>query len=507
MTPWWRDAVVYQIYPRSFLDTNGDGVGDLRGIIERLDYLEWLGVDCIWLTPIYPSPMADFSYDVANYVDVEPLFGDLATFDELLAGVHARGMRLICDWVPNHTSSEHPWFVDARSSRDATQRDSYIWRAGRGPGIPPNNWVRAWVQEPAWTYDEATGEWYLHCFLPEQPDLNWANPAVRAAMLDTLRFWLDRGVDGFRMDVVHLLGKDPTFSDDPEDLAPLSHVVLNNRPETHAYLREIREAVKSYAGDPILVGEVYLLDPAHVAEHYGHGDELDLAFNFQPLFTPWRAEAWRTMVDTAIATHDPRDAWPTWVLNNHDASRMVTRVKGEARARVAAVLLCTLRGTPFLYQGEELGLENAVLEAGQVIDPGFRDGARSPIPWGSGAHHGWPSEPWMAFSPDASEHSVERERDEPTSMLTLYRDLLHLRRSSAALRCGTFTWRDAPEGVLAYERREGSDAVLVLCNFTHDAIAVDASGTLLFATARDHLEGYDGVLRPDEAIVIEQPSA
>ena len=202
MTPWWREAVVYQIYPRSFLDTNGDGVGDLNGITAKLDYLEWLGVDCLWLTPIYPSPMADFSYDVANYTDVEPLFGDLAIFDHLLAAAHGRGMKVILDWVPNHTSSHHPWFVDAVSSPSSAFRDFYIWKKGGAEGTPPNNWVRAWVDAPAWTYDETSGEWYLHCFLAEQPDLNWANPAVRAAMAETLRFWLDRGVDGFRMDVI-----------------------------------------------------------------------------------------------------------------------------------------------------------------------------------------------------------------------------------------------------------------------------------------------------------------
>jgi len=506
MTPWWREAVVYQIYPRSFLDTNGDGVGDLNGITAKLDYLEWLGVDCLWLTPIYPSPMADFSYDVANYTDVEPLFGDLAIFDHLLAAAHGRGMKVILDWVPNHTSSQHPWFVDAVSSPSSAFRDFYIWKKGGAEGTPPNNWVRAWVDAPAWTYDETSGEWYLHCFLAEQPDLNWANPAVRAAMAETLRFWLDRGVDGFRMDVIHLLGKDPSFADDDEELKVLSHVVLNNRPETHPYLREIREVVKHYDGDPLIVGEVYLLDPVHVAEHYGNGDELDLAFNFQPLFTPWRAPAWKDTITAAYATHDPRHAWPTWVLNNHDASRVVSRLKSIERAKVAAVLLCTLRGTPFLYQGEELGLENAVLGDGEVIDPGFRDGARAPMPWGSGPGHGWPVAPWMTFPPNAATTNVEVERGDPTSMLTLYRDLIGVRKESTALRRGSFSWVDAPSELLVYRRSEGNDVRLIVCNFSHDSVGFSVDGRLDFATGRDHHEGFDGIVRGDEALIFSIPA-
>ncbi|MEI6700649.1 MAG: alpha-amylase family glycosyl hydrolase [Actinomycetota bacterium] len=503
MQPWWREAVTYQIYPRSFADSNGDGIGDLQGILDRLEYLEWLGVDCLWLTPIYPSPMADFSYDVANYTDVEPLFGDLSLFDRLLAEVHDRGMRLILDWVPNHTSIEHPWFEQSRSSRTSPYRDFYVWRDGAAPGIPPNNWVRAWADEPAWTYDSSSEQWYLHCFLPEQPDLNWANPAVREAMHDTLRFWLDRGVDGFRMDVIHLLAKDPDLSDDPEELKVLSHVVLNHQEGIHEILKGIRGAVKEYEGDPMMVGEVYLIDAPLVATYYGNGDELDLAFNFEPMFRPWRAEAWREIINRVIENHDHRDAWPTWVLNNHDAPRIASRLRSSERAAAAAVLLLTLRGTPFLFQGEELGLENAVLGDGEVIDPGFRDGARAPIPWDATSTHGWNSAaPWMGFPPNASEKSVEAERSDPQSMLSMYRAALELRKGSEALKSGGFRWLDCDERVLAYERVSERQVLRILINFSHDHIEVSDAGDLLFSTGRDHAEGFNGQLRPDEAVIL-----
>lgn len=507
MQAWWQEAVIYQIYPRSFADANGDGIGDLQGILDHLDYLEWLGVDCLWLTPISPSPMADFSYDVSNYTDVWPLFGDLALFDELVAQVHERDMRIVLDWVPNHTSSEHPWFQDARSSRDSAFRDFYVWKDTAPDGGPPNNWVRSWVNEPAWTFDQQTQQWYLHCFLPEQPDLNWANPAVRTAMADTLRFWLDRGVDGFRMDVIHLLAKDPEFGDDPEDLKVLSHVVLNHREEIHPILREIRSVVKSYEKDPVMVGEVYLIDASLVASYHGNGDELDLAFNFEPMFRPFTAEAWREIVDRVIEHFDARQAWPTWVLNNHDAPRSVTRFRSLERARAAAVMVCTLRGTPFLFQGEELGLENAVLEGGEVIDPGFRDGARAPIPWKSAAPHGWPNGAWMQFPPDGETKAVEVQRQDPTSTLSIYRALLQLRREHKALRRGSFSWLESPEGVLSWQRREEEQLVEVHLNFTRDVVAVEARGEVLLSTGRDHAEVFDGSLRAYEAIVMRPTTA
>ncbi|MEJ7560974.1 MAG: alpha-amylase family glycosyl hydrolase [Ilumatobacteraceae bacterium] len=346
--PWWRRAVFYQIYPRSFCDSDGDGVGDLAGIESHLDHLVWLGVDAIWLSPFFRSPMADFGYDVADYCDVDPLFGSLADFDRLLAACHDRGLRMIIDWVPNHTSDEHPWFVESRATKNSAKRDWYVWRDGTRDE-PPNNWRAQFPDGQAWTWDEATSQWYLHLFTPEQPDLDWDNPEVEAAMHDTLRFWLDRGVDGFRMDVVHLIGKDPALADLPEG-QERSAVVTNDEPVTHERLRRVRGLLDSYPGERTSVGEVYLLAPGQIAPYYGaHGDELHMAFNFAALWSPWDATAWEANLADARRSLDPIDAWPTWVLSNHDVPRHRTRYGSEARARSAAVLLLTLRGTPFVY--------------------------------------------------------------------------------------------------------------------------------------------------------------
>ncbi len=378
--PWWQSAVVYQIYPRSFADSNGDGVGDLEGVRRRLDHLEWLGVDAMWLSPFYPSPMVDFGYDVSDHCDVDPIFGTLADFDRLLADAHRRGIRVVIDWVPNHTSDQHPWFLASRSSRDDPKRGWYTWRDPRPGGGVPNNWRAAFSEAPAWTLDDATGQYYLHLFLPEQPDLEWRHPDVVSAMHDTLRFWLDRGVDGFRMDVVHAIGKDPDLPDDPPELAGVPHSALNHHPFTHELVRGLRGVLEEYDGDRMMVGEVYLLDTAMVATYYGDGDGLHLAFNFPPLYTRWRANRWQERLDEVAAHLEPRGAWPTWVLSNHDNRRHRTRYRSEGRARAAAVLLLTLRGTPFLYAGEELGLEDAVVSPDRVVDPGGRDGCghRSP---------------------------------------------------------------------------------------------------------------------------------
>jgi alpha-glucosidase len=307
--PWWKTAVVYQIYPRSFRDTTGDGVGDLRGIIEGLDHLEWLGVDALWLSPVFRSPMVDHGYDVSDYCDIDPIFGSLADMDELIEQAHRRGLKVLLDWVPNHTSDQHPWFLASRSSRDDPKRGWYVWRDGT-PDERPNNWARAFPPgEPAWSWDEVTEAWFLHVFAPEQPDLNWDQPDVRPAMLDTLRFWLDRGVDGFRMDVIHLIGK----GDDLPDLsAEEANVVTGiiDVPKTHGHLRAIRAVLDSYPGDRTSVGEVFLLDPALVAKYYGDDDELHLSFNFAPLFSRWRAASWARNIRTASAVLTTRATGP-----------------------------------------------------------------------------------------------------------------------------------------------------------------------------------------------------
>ena len=469
--PWWKSAVVYQIYPRSFADHDGDGVGSLPGVRAKLDHLAWLGVDALWLSPFYPSPMADFGYDVADYCDVDPLFGTLADFDGLVADAHDRGIRVIVDWVPNHSSDQHPWFLDARSSRTAEHRDWYVWREPSADGAPPNNWIRAWGGEPAWTLDPATNQWYLHLFLPEQPDLNWNNPEVRAAMADVLRFWLDRGVDGFRMDVLHALGKDPALPDDAEELLPIPHSALNHEESTHEIVRELRSVLGEYDGDRMMVGETFLLDTAMVASYYDDGQGLHLAFNFQPLFTPWDAGMWRYRIEEVASEIAPH-GWPTWVLSNHDQPRHATRYGSEARARAAAVLLLGLRGTPFLYAGEELGLEDAVVPDDRVVDPGGRDGCRAPIPWDGSPEHGWDTtDPWLPWPPDAEQRNVQAERSDEGSILYLYRRLLAERSASTALSLGDQSLLDGPAGVLAWDRTAADgDRRRVLVNFSDAAV-------------------------------------
>ena len=429
---WWQDAVVYQIYPRSFQDSDGDGVGDLRGIAERLDYLAWLAVDAFWLSPIYPSPLADFGYDVSDYTAVDPVFGTLDDFDSLVAAAHERGLRVLLDLVPSHTSIEHPWFRE--------HPDRYIWSPVDGP---PNNW-RAAFGGSAWSRDEESGRWYLHTFYPEQPDLDWRNPEVVSAMQDVVRFWLHRGVDGFRLDAVNVIGKDADLRDDPPasgefalplmgESAELDHVYSGNRPETIDALRAIREA----AGDAFLVGEVYL--PTSECRRYL--EVLDLVFAFEFLFSPWDAARLRAAIEPAAKLG--RFAW---VMSNHDFDRLATRV-GPENLRAAAVLLLTLPGTAFVYQGDELGQPN-----GPGADPPYdragRDGMRHPLAWNATPTGGFTTgTPWLPVLGPA-ERNVESQRDDASSLLSLYRRLLDLRRGLD----GSFRFLDAEPGVLAYER-------------------------------------------------------
>ena len=503
--PWWQEAVFYQIYPRSFADADGDGVGDLEGIRRHLDHLEWLGVDAVWICPFYPSPMADFGYDVADYCAVDPLFGTLDDFDRLLADAHGRGIRVIIDWVPNHTSDRHPWFVESRSSRDSPKRDWYVWRDGPEPGRPPNNWKAAFGGD-AWTFDADTVQWYLHLFLPEQPDLNWRHPEVVDAMHGVLRFWLDRGVDGFRIDVVQGLAKDPELADDPPG-SVLPRSSFNDHPDVHSLLRDLRRLVDAYPQQPVLVGEVYLLSTPQVARYLGRGDELQLAFDFTPLYAPWDAAAWRATLERVAAELGAIDAWPTWTLSNHDNVRHRTRYGSEARARAAAVLLLTLRGTPFLYAGEELGLEDADVPPEAVVDPGGRDGCRAPIPWDPAPPHGWDgADPWLPWPPDPDLRNPVSQRRDPASILHLYRRLLFARRSSRALRRGGCRLLEAPSGVVAYERCEGADRRVVLVNFTSEPAPVPLESgrwsVEVASTGAGEGQPYEGRLAGDEAVVL-----
>lgn len=498
--PWWRSAVVYQIYPRSFADSDGDGIGDLEGIRNRLDHLNWLGVDAVWISPFYRSPMKDFGYDVSDHCDVDPVFGTLDDVDRLITEAHERGIRVLVDWVPNHTSDQHPWFQESRRSRGSAKRDWYIWRD------EPNSW-RAAFGGSAWTLDPATEQHYLHLFLPEQPDLNWRNPDLTEAMHDTLRFWLDRGVDGFRIDVAHGIGKDPDFADDPRSLAGQALSDFNDQPFSHEVLRGVRKVVDDYPGDRTLVGEVNLRSTPAVTTYYGEDDELHMAFNFLLLDAPWEAEAIAPVV-AEIETHvRPDVGWPTWVLSNHDNRRHRTRYGGsEAKARAAAVLLLTLRGTPFLYQGEELGLEDAVIEAHQRVDPGGRDGCRAPVPWAEAAPHGWEgAEPWLPFPADAGARSVEALQADPGSILHLYRRLLQVRRESPALQLGDWRRLEAESDVLAFERFRGDDRRLVAVNFAAEERPFPFGDGWIVAVGSDGsaAEAFSGVLMPLQAVVLE----
>jgi alpha-glucosidase len=535
--PWWQEAVFYQIYPLSYCladpvaragrlrEMQGRGAegrwsgagerrrlaaeraGDLEGIRQHLDHLRWLGVDALWLSPTQPSPMADFGYDVADYRDIDPLFGTLEDFDRLLSDVHDAGMRLIVDLVPNHTSDRHPWFADSRSSPRSAKRDWYYWRPGT-PDEPPNNWRRAFGDGPAWTYDESSGEWYLHLFLPEQPDLNWGNDAVRQEMAATVGWWLDRGVDGFRIDVVHALGKDPRLPDAPAEVAGRPWSIMTEHPDTHGILREWRALLNGRSHDPVSVGEVFLLDTSKVATYYGDGDELHLAFNFPPMFCDFQASCFRRRIEEVEKLINGPGRWPTWVLSSHDRPRARTRFGGsERRAAAAAVLLLTLRGTPFLYAGEELGLEDGP-PAPEPLDPGGRDGCRAPIPWDATPEHGWQlvgSEPWLNWPPDTATRNVAAFREDPASILHLYGRLLAERKRSAALRRGSLQLLEGPPDLVAYERRAGDDARIVVVNFADSAVNFQpaAGKAVLISSSSAQPSGVcDGVVPPESALVI-----
>ncbi len=510
---WWQRGTVYQVYPRSFMDANGDGVGDLAGVVSRLDYLRWLGVDALWLSPIYPSPMKDFGYDVSDYTAVDPLYGTLEDFDRLVEAAHARGLKVILDFVPNHTSDEHPWFRESRSSRDNPKRDWYIWRDA------PNNW-RSCFGGSAWQLDEATGQYYYHAFLPEQPDLNWRNPEVVQAMLGVLRFWLERGVDGFRVDVLWHLVKDEHFADNPpnpawrEGMDPYNALVpvhTTDRPEVHDIVVQMRRLLDAWP-ERVLIGEIYLPIERLVAYYGADLQGAHLPFNFQLLSAPWDA----AHLAALIAEYErmlPQGAWPNWVLGNHDRPRVASRV-GPAQARVAAMLLLTLRGTPTLYYGDELGMQDVPIAPERVQDPferrvpglGLgRDPVRTPMQWSAEPGAGFTTaEPWLPLSSDFEVINVETQRRDPRSMLSLYQQLIALRRGDSALEVGSFAPLDAPPGVLAYLR---GDAFLVALNLTGtpQRLRLPRAGTVALSTRLDREgEATGGTLglRPDEGVIV-----
>jgi alpha-glucosidase len=478
--PWWQKAVIYQIYPRSFQDSDGDGVGDLAGILRRVDYLAWLGVGAVWICPIYPSPMADFGYDVADYIGIDPLFGTMADFDRLVSALHERGIRIVLDFVPNHTSDQHPWFQEARASRASPRRDWYIWRDPAPDGGPPNNWVSQ-AGGSAWALDQATGQYYYHAFLAQQPDLNWRNPAVRDAMYDALRFWLARGVDGFRVDVLWHMIKDAEFRDDPwnpnylegqPDFRRVQAVHSADQPEVIEIAQEMRQVLAEYPGERLLIGEIYLPVERLVAYYGTDLGAVHLPFNFNLMWAPWQPAAIMRLIESYEAVLPP-GGWPSWVLGNHDQMRIASRV-GPAQARVAMMLLLTLRGTPTLYNGDELGLENVPIPPEQARDPfGFnmpgtgqgRDPQRTPMPWDGTAHCGFTAgEPWLPLGADHAARSVEAQKRDAGSMLALTRALLELRRREPALSQGGWAPVGAQGEVLAYARTCGAQRVTIVLN-------------------------------------------
>lgn len=526
--PWWQTAVIYQVYPRSFQDTTGNGIGDLGGVIERLDYLgSTLGVDAIWLSPFFPSPMKDFGYDVSDYCNVEPMFGDLATFDRLVEGAHRRGIKLIIDWVPNHTSDLHPWFVESRSSRTNPKRDWYVWRDPKPDGSPPNNWAADFGGD-SWEWDETTGQYYLHSFLKEQPDLNWRNPEVEAAMLDTLRFWLDRGVDGFRIDVAHRIMKHPDLADNPPvdgDQTGLRvyetqlHINDRGHPDVHDAFRRIRAVLDGYQPARFSVGEIHEYDWSIWASYYGKNlDGLHMPFNFAILETPWTAEAIRALVEK-VEDVVPAGAWPNYVLGNHDETRIATRL-GADHTGIAAMMLLTLRGTPTLYYGDEIGLLEADIPLEHQQDPwGInipgkgRDGCRTPMQWTGGDGAGFTSsgvEPWLPFSNDMRTRNVEALLSDSGSLLNLYRQLLGLRRRERSLQVGDYRSLDVG-GAFAYCRDDGRTRLMVALNFEDRVQALEGAdaageGRVLISTELDRrgrvsVAGLE--LRPHEGVIIE----
>ena len=522
---WWQTGVIYQIYPRSFQDSNNDGIGDLKGIIHRLDYLKWLGVSAIWISPIYPSPMADYGYDISNYTDIHPMFGTMQEFDELLKEVHARGMKMILDLVPNHTSDQHPWFLESRSSKDNPKRNWYIWKDARPESALPNNWLSVFGG-PAWEWDEKTEQYYYHAFLKEQPDLNWRNPEVQEAMMNVMKFWLDKGVDGFRVDVMWHMIKDEQFRDNPlnpfyeEHMATyekLLPVFSTDQPEVHDIVRRMRTLLNQY-DERMMIGEIYL--PIHkLVTYYGQDNSgAHLPFNFLLISVSWDVLKIAAAVDEYEGALPP-GAWPNWVLGNHDQPRITSRV-GLQQARVAAMLLLTLRGTPTIYYGDEIGMRDVPIPFDEVQDPQglnmpdknlSRDPERTPMQWDKSENAGFTGgKPWLRLSKAYPRENVEREREDPYSMLCLYKRLIEIRQKEPSLMSGDYRPVYSDHQSMGFIRQaEGHDSFLILLNLTHRPCYIKlqqakVKGRVVLATSPDledtavsqsiNLSGDEGVL-------------
>jgi alpha-glucosidase len=522
---WWRDGIFYQVYPRSFQDSNGDGIGDINGVIARLAYFEALRIDAVWLSPIFPSPMADFGYDVSDYTGVDPIFGTMADFDALLLAAHARGLKVILDLVPNHTSDQHPWFIESRGSRDNPKRDWYLWREPRADGAAPNNWMSEFGGS-AWAYDPGTRQYYYHAFLAQQPDLNWRNPQVRDAIYDVMRFWLRKGVDGFRVDVIWHLIKDDQFRDNPPNPdfragRPPHEALLSlysaDRPEVLDVVAEMRRVVDEFEAR-VLIGEIYLPFDRLVAYYGKDLSGAHLPFNFALLSAPWHARDIAKLIDDYERAL-PAGAWPNWVLGNHDRPRVASRV-GQAQARVAAMLLLTLRGTPTMYYGDEIGMHQVAIAPEEVRDPfeknvpGIgvgRDGCRTPMQWDASAQSGFTTgAPWLPLAEDAMQNNVANLAADAHSLLNLYRALIDLRKATPQLVAGGYVAVMTTGDLLAYRREYQGEALLVVLNLTANPIAIasDAiaySGEILLSTHLDRTGETVSAsldLRGDEGLII-----
>jgi alpha-glucosidase len=526
---WWKHGVIYQIYPRSFMDSNGDGIGDINGITSKLDYLESLGIDAIWLSPVYPTPMKDFGYDISDYRSIDHVFGTDSDFDSLVENAAKRGIKIIMDIVFNHTSDQHPWFIESRSSKDNPKRDWYVWHDPVKGGYP-NNWMAAFGGR-AWEFDEKTGQYYLHSFLKEQPDLNWRNPAVLDELKSIMNYWIDRGVAGFRYDVINLFVKDIRFRSNPLTIGRprpydlQKHIYDRDRQEVHNIMREVRRTADA-GGAIMTVGEIMVAgkgDPSLAASYLGMNDELHLSFDFSLITAPWSAEVWYTLISRWITECEKRNSWPCHVLSNHDQSRSVSRFgsgeKGLARARAAALLMLTLKGTPFLYYGEEIGMADGKIRRSQMHDPvgikywplnSGRDPERTPMQWDSSVNAGFSTvKPWLPVSPDRYTVNIEGQLENPASILSLYKRLISLRKQMPALHSGDWIpYIKGKNDIISWFRTSGSQKIIAAVNFSRAVktidipegekykiiLTTDVTGGSFEADGRVSIPGYGGVL-------------
>ncbi|MBN2436698.1 MAG: alpha-glucosidase [Spirochaetes bacterium] len=531
---WWKHGVIYQIYPRSFYDSNNDGIGDIKGITLKLDYLKELGISGIWISPFYKSPKYDFGYDISDYRSIDPDFGTEKDFKELIKEAHKRKIHIILDMVINHTSHQHPWFIDSSSSRQSAKHDWYLWVDGK-KGKFPNNWMSAFGGH-AWHWSIERQQYYLHLFLKEQPDLNWRNPDVQKAVFSDIEFWLKLGVDGFRLDVINYIVKDKDFKNNPYFLhktKPRRHDLQHhqydrNQPETHIILKKLRKLMDNY-GETMLVGEVYpdedVMKPEIPASYLGNGkDELHLAFDFSAIFAKFSAKCFRKML-TRWYNAIPQDGWPCHVLSNHDKSRAISRLaKGNPdKAKLLMTLLLTQYGTPFLYYGEEIGMTDVPIKRKDIVDPPGkqywpfykgRDGVRTPMQWNSKKNSGFSNaKPWLPVSKDSVHINVKSQYDKHDSMLNYTKTLIRLRQTLTSLNRGSINFETSHSSVLAYNRTHQSESVIILLNFSRFKksynlpsndyhIVLDSLNTNTTITFRNNI-----VLQPYQALIINKENS